>query len=239
VNDSPVTAARALLPAWVRVAGGLIANLQGPLLPAEQAAISRAVPARRASFAAGRTAARTALATFGPGPAPLPCGADGPPIWPPGLTGSITHGGDWCLAVVARLSDTGAVGIDIEPNRPLAMAIGAEVATPAERAILAGSIWSPACGGPGARPPGSATGRTLDTDAALALFSAKEAAYKAQFMRSRCMLGFHDLTAIGAADDMITLRLNRAAGPFAAFHRFAVRQAVAQGHLISAIALPA
>jgi len=238
-SDDPVTVARHILPQYVQIAGGLIAALQGHLYPAERAAIAGAVPARRAAYTAGRTAARIALTASGAAPGALPPAPDGPPLWPPGLTGSISHGGDWCLAVSAPLTDCVALGIDIEPLVPLDPAIVAEIATPAELALPGFSFLPKYPRGPGAAPPEAATLQNDRQFRALVLFSAKEAAYKAQFMLTRTMLDFDDLTAFAAVDATISLRLNRAAGPLRAGHVLVVRQTIAQELLISAIVLPA
>jgi 4'-phosphopantetheinyl transferase EntD len=174
--------ARALFPPGVRVAGGAIADWQGPPTGAEAQAVKAAVPARRAAFAAGRTAARAALGLPG---ADLPRHPDGPPVWPQGWTGSISHTGDTCLAAVAPTGAFAALGLDIDRSSGLAPDLVAEVLTPDEQTLLAG------------RDP-------------TVFFCAKEAAYKAQFTLTRRLLGFHDVTITGPAASDNTLVLQAA-----------------------------
>jgi 4'-phosphopantetheinyl transferase EntD len=166
--------ARGLLPPCIAVAGGALADWQLPLPPIEAQVVRNAVATRRQTFAAGRNAARAALGQLGV-QAVLPRRADGPPVWPAGLTGSIAHTGDWCLAAVARLSDVRAVGVDLERAGGLAPDLVSEVLSPQEIAALGG-------------------------DDPTGWFSAKEAAYKAQFMLTGRMLGFHDLTVTRQGD---------------------------------------
>jgi 4'-phosphopantetheinyl transferase EntD len=83
------------------------------LYPEEQAHIARAVPHRRAEFSTGRHCARQALRALGIPPAPIPVGRLHGPIWPSGLTGSITHDAGLCAAVVARLTQYRGLGIDL------------------------------------------------------------------------------------------------------------------------------
>lgn len=158
-----VLATQALLPAGCAVAGGPIALWDGPLFPQEEEAIARAVPRRRAEFAAGRRAARAALGALGLPPLPLPRRAEGPPLWPPGVTGSITHGGGHVLAAVCSPDRAVALGLDLEPLLPLDEALRPAIAAPEEGGDL------------------------------LRLFCAKEAAGKAQFALSGRVLGLGDL----------------------------------------------
>jgi 4'-phosphopantetheinyl transferase EntD len=169
---TPALAARALFPPAVTVAGGRLPDWQGDLHESEAQAVARARGPRRAEFTAGRMAARAALGYGGP----LPRRADGPPVWPAGRTGSIAHGGGWVLAAVARLSDHAALGVDIEPADALTAELCGTVLTGAEAAALGGQDPTRA-------------------------FCAKEAAYKAQFMQTGRMLGFHDVTLAWRGDD--------------------------------------
>ena len=73
----------------------------------------RAVSKRCAEFAAGRYAASLALVHYG-------CfeivarGSDGSPLWPQGFTGSISHGAELAVAVVARDTSYQGIGVDVE-----------------------------------------------------------------------------------------------------------------------------
>jgi len=77
------------------------------------AQLPRAVPKRRAEFAAGRHAAALALARYGC-EEPVARNADGSPAWPAGFIGSISHGAGLAVAVVARSDGYRSVGVDVE-----------------------------------------------------------------------------------------------------------------------------
>lgn len=85
----------------------------------EDAALQRAVPKRRAEHVAGRQCACEAMRLClglpeqarPPAPERLP---DGGPAWPPGLTGSISHGAGWAVAVAGLAAQWEGLGIDVE-----------------------------------------------------------------------------------------------------------------------------
>lgn len=210
-------AARALLPPAAALAGGPVAEWQRPPLGPEAAVIARAVPARRAEFVAGRAAARAALVALGLSPVAIPRGPAGAPLWPDGIVGSISHAAGLCLAAAAREVDCAALGLDIEEDRPLPADLVAEVCGPAERASL---------------PPGDAGGR-----AALAVFSAKEAAYKALHPRGAGVFGF-DALEVTLHPGGFAARLARPLGPFPAGFVLRGRRAQASGLILSLAVLP-
>lgn len=145
-----------------------------PLLPVEEPAIARAVPKRRAEFTAGRAAARLAMQRLGLLPQAVPAAPDRSPIWPAGLTGSISHAAGFCAVVLTR--DTGRnLGLDIEDPAPLDAELWPLVLTPDEIAALD-------------TLPVSARGL-----AAKRIFGIKEAAYKAQFPLTGAVIGFQAL----------------------------------------------
>ncbi len=101
--------------------------------------IQRSVAKRRGEYLAGRLCARAALlALTGRGEVPA-TGEDRAPIWPAGVSGSITHGAGWAMALVARKGDWRGLGLDmeqrLEPERALRLA--EEILTPAELQRLA------------------------------------------------------------------------------------------------------
>ncbi|EYD72071.1 4'-phosphopantetheinyl transferase family protein [Limimaricola hongkongensis] len=168
----------------------------GACWPEEAAAMTRARPARRAGFAAGRAAARAAMRRLGHAPMAVPMGADRAPVWPEGLCGSISH--DDALAVAALCRGGPEIGIDIEPALPIEPGLWPEIADAEELA---------------------ATGLAPGLAARL-VFCVKEAAFKAQFPASRRMLGF-DAMRIARDGDRVVARLRHRAGPHApgtAFH---------------------
>lgn len=110
---------KTLLPPGVAVAQA------DPLAPAdglwdlEAHDIRQAIPERRRAFAAGRRAARAAMAELGLPAVALPVTEGRAPGWPEGYCGSITHDDRACLAVVCRSGSIRGIGIDIEPATPL------------------------------------------------------------------------------------------------------------------------
>jgi len=175
-------ALRAVLPPRV----GLGQGRDAPLWPGED--VPGAVPARRAEFVAGRAAAREAMRGLGVAPAAVPMNPDRSPAWPHGLTGSISHCADACLAIVGRRADFAGLGLDIEPARALDPGLWPVILRPDEA--------------------------TVDP---LAVFVAKEAAYKAQYAVTGALFDFHTLS-VGLAGDRFTAAFRTNVGPFACGH---------------------
>jgi 4'-phosphopantetheinyl transferase EntD len=128
---------RALLPAGVGFAELAIAGAEPPLFPDEAAAVVRAVAKRRREFAFGRACARAALGAE----VAIGVGRGGAPIWPAGVTGSITHTDDYAAAAVVR---AGNIGIDVELLARIAEVSGLaeRVALPTEREVPVGVVFS-------------------------------------------------------------------------------------------------
>ncbi len=145
------------------------------LFDRERAFIRHAVASRRQEFLAGRTMARSAMARLGLPPAEIAPGPDRSPIWPTGATGSITHTNTWCAAAVARTSDVLAVGIDIENAASIPADVVSVAVSKHEMARLENCALLPR--------------ELLPT----LVFSAKEAAYKAQYTLTGTFLEFDAL----------------------------------------------
>ncbi|WP_083950422.1 4'-phosphopantetheinyl transferase family protein [Roseivivax lentus] len=179
-----------------------------PLFPIEEAAVRRAVAGRRAEFTAGRQAARQALAMLGYPPIAIPMAEDRAPVWPQGIVGSLSHCPAVCIAVVADASRIASLGVDIEPFDPLPEDIVHEIGREDEIAGI----------GPDRRL------------AARQLFSAKEAAYKAQYPLTRTLFGFE-----GLRYDQVrrTLRFARPVPPFAKGDPIPVSQWTGDGLCLS------
>ncbi len=181
---------------WAVVALG-----EGALLPGES--LPGAVPRRLREFAAGRSAARLAMGRA----LPVPIGADRAPVWPAGVSGSITHAGDWALAVVG----TGPVGIDLEPDADLPGEVFDTVLLPAER-----------------QAPG------FDARQARLIFSAKECAYKAQYPLTRQLFGFETL-AITLGQGSFRAEFQRDVGAFRRGAALQGRFAIGGGFILTGI----
>lgn len=96
--------------AAVSVSEGIPACLH----PAERGAIGNAAPRRIREFAAGRQAARIALASLGLGQAAICRSPDRRPIWPGGVVGSISHSQTFAAAAVSRDAQLAGLGFDLE-----------------------------------------------------------------------------------------------------------------------------
>lgn len=145
----------------------------GGLWPSEALLMSRAVDSRVREFANGRSCARRALSKIGIKAGPILVGPQREPLWPQGITGSITHCPGYCAAAVALHEETLALGIDAEIDAPLPEGVLSLIASEREATWLAG------------RCDATSWGRLL--------FSAKESVYKALFPLMRRWLDFKEV----------------------------------------------
>ncbi|MDX3517013.1 4'-phosphopantetheinyl transferase family protein [Streptomyces scabiei] len=145
------------------------------LYPEEEAVVARAVAKRRREFTVVRACARRAMEKLGVPPRALVPGERGAPVWPEGLTGSMTHCEGYAAAALVRLGDLASLGIDAEPHGPLPEGVLAAIALPAEETRLARL---------------SADDPTVHWDRLL--FSAKESVYKAWFPLTGRWLDFSE-----------------------------------------------
>lgn len=189
-----------------------------PLYPQEARAVVSARRKRRREFAAGRTAARQALAALGLPPQAIPMAPDRAPVWPAGVTGSISHTDTHCVAVVSVATGLRGLGIDIEPSEPLERALWPEICTMGELDAL---MQHPA-----------ATRGLL----ARALFCAKEAAFKAQYSVSRAVFGFQTLD-VTMREQGFTARFAHAVPGFAEGTQLRGRLVMLDGALCAGVSL--
>jgi 4'-phosphopantetheinyl transferase EntD len=141
---------------------------------AELRSVAGAFEKRRREFAAGRLCARRALERLGIRGYPLLADAEGIPLWPCGVVGSISHAPDYCGTVVARRQAWRGIGLDVE-----------------QIARVHPSLWSRLFTAEEARWLGSRAG---DRNAmAAVLFSAKEAFFKCWYPVTRLRLGFQEV----------------------------------------------
>jgi len=107
----------------------LLARLHGPdllsaetgdsgqpvrLFPEEEALVEKSVPKRRREFSLGRACARSVLENMGHRDWVIGRSANGAPLWPPGIVGSITHSGGYAAALLGQSRHFSGVGIDAE-----------------------------------------------------------------------------------------------------------------------------
>ena len=157
------------------------------------AKVARSAPARQVDYLLGRLCARVAVRRFDPGFAgDIPAGPNREPVFPAGLSGSITHT-DGYVAAVCQGIRAGTVGLDAETllSPDQAAEIGPSFAAADEIA----------CPGWGKTPP--------ETRYSL-VFSAKEAAYKALFPWVRSVLPFDAARLVRVNLDHQTLSLGLA-----------------------------
>jgi 4'-phosphopantetheinyl transferase EntD len=204
--DSGIEAALGSVDAWERLARmgvrvSVRSDLGAPdgLMPTELAAVRTARDTRRREFASGRAAARRALAELGLEGAAIPRADTREPIWPDGVTGSITHCDGCCAAAVAWKDRVAGIGIDVEPHEPLPRGTLGLVTGADERNAMRRLERS---------HPGIAWDRLM--------FSCKEAAFKAWFPFHRDWLGFDAVRVVvdvgGQAFD-VTARRGDVRGP--------------------------
>ena len=97
------------------------------------------------------------------------------PLWPEGISGAITHSGNWAAAAAGKTSDVSGIGIDLEDlERQVDSRISRHVCIPEEQK------WLQECGED-----------FLEQNLKI-IFSAKESIFKAFFPYTRTYLHFHD-----------------------------------------------
>jgi len=215
-----------ILPPPVAAAESFGDDPYATLFPGEQAAIANAVESRRREFATGRACARRALAQLGQCSVAVLRGPGGPPQWPDGTVGSITHCAGYRAAAVAVAADVLSLGIDAEPDEPLPNDGMLDlIASPVERVRLR----ELATGTPG-----------INWDRLL--FSAKESVYKTWFPLARRWLGFESADVIiDASTHTFTARL-LVTGPLVNGSPLSLlpgRWLSCRGFLVTAIVIPA
>jgi len=142
------------------------------LTAAEAAAMERAVSKRRREYTAGRVLARRAAGRMGLGSVEILAGPDRAPRWPPGVVGSITHTRGHVAVALARSDRRRGLGLDVEQAAALKPRLWDAICAPEDVEMLGGY------------PP------ALRGELAKVVFSAKEAAYKAQYAVTQQYLGF-------------------------------------------------
>lgn len=139
---------------------------------------------RQAEFLAGRLSAREALFALTGTRTLVAKGADGAPLWPSGITGSITHGAGLALAMVAHTCDAQGLGIDIETllSTERAAKLAGHIHTNAELKSLL------------ALPEADRALRTTLS------FSLKESLFKALYPLVKQRFYFHDAALINVSE---------------------------------------
>ncbi|WP_186766554.1 4'-phosphopantetheinyl transferase family protein [Puniceibacterium confluentis] len=206
--------------------GGEMAALGVALPPA----LDRAVAKRRGEYRAGRTCARRAMQRLSPAPAAANIdasewpefGPDRAPVWPTGVTGSLTHSAAVALCVAGPARQFAGLGIDIELPVPAqeGRRLAPRIYCPSEFEPLAGTDWAE-------------VGFTL-------LFSSKEAIYKAIYPTVQRFVDFHQARLLSLSGDKLVFALSdELSQQLGHQHRLYVRAARWQGHILTFCALAA
>ncbi len=189
----------------------------GGLLPQEQHHVAHAADKRRREFTAGRRCARAALACLGLPDVAIGVGAQREPLFPAGVSGSITHTRDYCAAAVIRTGALRSLGIDAEDDAPMSDEIARRVMGDEERAAL------------------QRVARLGNVD--VLAFCLKEAFYKAAFPLCRRFLDFEEVAVRWSSTDCrIELRSPRLIAELAGLE-IAARCRFADGRVHGAVTL--
>ena len=147
------------------------------LHPAEENYFSQlSSVSRKEHYRSGRICAGEVLSKLGtPGQPVLRDPQTREPLWPEGISGAITHSGNWAAAAAGKTSDVSGIGIDLEDlERQVDSRISRHVCIPEEQK------WLQECGE-----------EFLEQNLKI-IFSAKESIFKAFFPYTRTYLHFHD-----------------------------------------------
>jgi 4'-phosphopantetheinyl transferase EntD len=170
------------------------------------------MPKRLSEFAAGRRAARSALAHLGQPACAIPVSPDRSPLWPEGYIGSISHSDRACVAITSKKSQWSGLGVDLEPAIPLDAPLWSTVLVEEDYAHCANPLH------------------------ATAIFSIKEAVYKAQYAITKQLFGF-DVLTVSLASDHFHVRFLEQQGCFPKGHELEGHWGIASGHVIALAAI--
>lgn len=188
---------------------------QPDLMAGEDAHLARAFPNRIREFSAGRAAARAAMQRLDLPAQVVLADDDRAPIWPQDLQGSISHTKTLCVAGIT--TQARSIGLDIEENTDLDADLVANICTDAEIARIEGPH---------------------KLRLAKLIFSAKEAAYKAQYPLTRALFEFHYLdVTLDYANQSFAAEFVGPAGEFRTGDRLHGRFGHAADHLMTAVTI--
>tara|TARA_R110000782_G_scaffold19151_3_gene52366 strand:+ start:503 stop:1171 length:669 start_codon:yes stop_codon:yes gene_type:complete len=145
---------------------------QGELTAEEQATLSNSADVRVREYTAARTLAREVITEILPWSGSIPTDSDRCPIWPDGVSGSISHTRSHVGVAIARSARISGIGIDLEP-------VGSVTQDLYDRLFIRGELDF-IC---------SSDDQIVPTQ----IFCCKEAVYKAAFPTTRTFLDFHQL----------------------------------------------
>lgn len=174
LSKDDVEKIRALLPASVLLLAAPVDDWMSAIHPEERAIVRGAVPVRQAEFSTGRMLAARGCRQLGASAAPILRGEMNEPLWPGGVTGSITHTRDFCLVAVAPSKTLPRLGIDLEASQRSVGKLARLILRPDEQQV-ADDLWSP------------------PEDRVRLVFAAKESLYKAVHARAGRFIDFQEV----------------------------------------------
>jgi enterobactin synthetase component D len=199
LSAAPIPDASVLLPTTVRSRFLPLPAAATRFTPLELPAhLSNAVPRRQLEYLAGRECARQALRDLGyAAAAAVGADADRVPLWPAGVTGSISHTDDVAWAAVVNRGDVLGLGVDVE------RLIAPDRARTLEHLII----------GPLEGALADAAGFDRATFLSIA-FSFKESIFKCVFPLTRTFFGYREATVVAFDPEQgrIRAQLNRTVG---------------------------
>lgn len=108
-----------------------------PLRPAEFELVRNSVARRRAEFAAGRYCASRLLDRLGGFHEIVAIGPKGEPLWPDGISGSISHDRHYAVAIATMKSGIRGIGVDLVDDAEQIEGVDPElIANEAELSVL-------------------------------------------------------------------------------------------------------
>lgn len=106
------------------------------LLAEEAQSIKNACLKRKKEFTAGRNCSREALKHYGYYSFPVLSCPDRMPVFPSGLSGTITHTENYCAASIISKEEIISIGIDAEVNTPLDIDLRSYILLPDEQLMV-------------------------------------------------------------------------------------------------------
>ena len=188
---------------------GSIDALQGMIAETERQHIREARPKRKKEFIAGRNAAHLALNELGCPARSIERDHQRAPVWPRGVTGSISHDDVLAGAIVGYTTRISSIGIDIESSVPLRRDLHDLVLTSCEMNMTPSPEYN-----------------SLD-DFAKVAFSAKESLFKADWQLHREALDFHqvEISKLESGNLLGHVKSDRRGNPDRFYHVSLVRSA--------------
>ena len=174
---SQLSASMDALPlSGIKLAGGIVSDDIKQVNEKEFRLIFSAGVKRQREFLCGRHYAHQILDSMGYGGVVISKNEKGCPVWPGGITGSISHTNDYCVVVIADGESHNSVGIDLEESGRMKQSLWGRLFTKSEISQLE-SIDQP----------------IEQMRQAAIMFSAKEAFYKYDYPLHRRQYDFTDV----------------------------------------------